>query len=85
MLNSLPVASYKCILCYYTNETSQIQVARISNIPGWYFERVVFPRQRILFEAPEEALMEIYTYMMATAVLSRLHCKRLQVDYNDRP
>ena len=64
MLNSLPVASYKCILCYYTNETSQI---------------------RILFEAPEEALMEIYTYMMATAVLSRLHCKRLQVDYNDRP
>ena len=47
-----------------------MQVARISNISNWYFERVVFPGQELTFEAPKEAQVEIHTGMMASAILS---------------
>jgi hypothetical protein len=74
-------ASPKHILCHYINATSQIQIARISNIPNWHFERVVFPGQHLLFEAPQKAKMEIHTNTMATSVLSdSISCQRLQVN-----
>ncbi len=69
------------IFCCYVNATSQIQVARISNITNWYFERVVFPGQRLLFEALPEAQLEIHTGMMASAILSdKIACKDLCID-----
>lgn len=43
------------------NATHQIQVVRIGNIPNWYFERVMFPGQRLMFEAAAEAVLEIHT------------------------
>ena len=58
------------IICCYINATSRIQIARITNIPNWYFERVVFPGQRLVFEAMAEAQLEIHCGMMATAILS---------------
>jgi hypothetical protein len=68
------------ILCCYVNATSQIQIARITNITNWYFERVVFPGQRLVFEAFPEALLEIHSGMMASAILSdTIPCKRLCV------
>jgi hypothetical protein len=68
------------LLCYYTNRSSQLEVARISNIPGWYFERVVFPGQRLMFEAPNTASLEIYTGKGATVMLSdRIACTNLQI------
>lgn len=71
------------ILCCYVNITSHIQIARITNIPNWYFERVVFPGQRLVFEALSEAQLEIHTGMMASAILSdRIPCDRLRVDDN---
>jgi hypothetical protein len=45
-------------------------VTRISNIPNWYFERVVFPGQRLVFEVLPEAQMEVHTGMMASAIIS---------------
>lgn len=72
------------ILCCYVNATNQIQVARITNIPNWYFERVVFPGQRLVFEAFPEALLEIHTGMMASAILSdTISCISLCVKEND--
>ncbi|MFM9157568.1 MAG: DUF1830 domain-containing protein [Dolichospermum sp.] len=69
------------MLCCYVNATSKIQVARISNIPNWYFERVVFPGQRLVFEVPKEAQMEIHTGMMASAIISdTIPCDRLVVN-----
>lgn len=66
------------ILCSYVNATSQIQIARIANVADWYFERVVFPGQHLLFEAPPEAQLEIYTGTIATAILSeKIRCDRL--------
>jgi hypothetical protein len=81
ILDAIPPEQSGKILCCYVNATSKIQVARISNIPNWYFERVVFPGQRLVFEAPLEAHMEIHTGMMASAILSdTIPCDRLALD-----
>ncbi|HEY9834302.1 MAG TPA: DUF1830 domain-containing protein [Stenomitos sp.] len=72
------------ILCCYVNATSHIQIARITNIPNWYFERVVFPGQRLVFEALAKAQLEIHSGMMASAILSdTIPCDRLRVEDND--
>ena len=77
----LPFKYHRRILCCYVNSTSKIQIARIANIANWYFERVVFPGQRLLFEAVPEAHLEIYTYVTPTAILSdKLLCDRLRLD-----
>ena len=80
ILDPLPPEQAEKILCCYVNATSKIQVARISNIPNWYFERVVFPGQRLVFESPETAQLEIHTGMMASAILSdTIPCDRLAI------
>ncbi|USR90177.1 DUF1830 domain-containing protein [Phormidium yuhuli AB48] len=80
ILDPLPKDSSDPILCCYINATSQIQVARITNIQNWYFERVVFPGQRLVFEAMPQAQLEIHTGMMASAILSdTISCQRLKV------
>ena len=78
ILDSLPPEQSDRLLCCYVNATSKIQIARISNIANWYFERVVFPGQRLVFEAPPQATLEIHTGMMASAILSdKIPCERL--------
>ena len=68
------------ILCYYANVTDEIQVVRIANIPNWYFERVVFPGQRLMFESATEAVLEIHTGAMPSAILSdKIPCYVLRV------
>ncbi len=68
------------ILCYSVNSTTQIQRARITNIPNWLFERVIFPRQRLLFEAIPEGLLEIQTCsQQGESVFCRIPCLQLQV------
>ncbi len=84
ILDPLPPEQSGIILCCYVNATSKIQVARISNISNWYFERVVFPGQRLVFEAPREAQMEIHTGMMASSILSdTIPCDRLIISDSD--
>ena len=81
-----PVPSYlhDRIVCCYVNATSKIQIARITNIPNWYFERVVFPGQHLIFEALPEALLEIHSGMMASAILSdTILCDRLRMEQNN--
>ena len=81
ILDPLPPEQSGKILCCYVNATSKIQVARISNVSNWYFERVVFPGQRLVFEAPLESQLEIHTGMMASAILSdTIPCDRLAID-----
>lgn len=81
ILDPLPSNKNAQILCCYVNATSQIQIARITNVPNWYFERVVFPGQRLVFETISEALLEIHTGMMASSVLSdTIPCDRLQMN-----
>ncbi|MEG4507776.1 DUF1830 domain-containing protein [Microcoleus sp. F8-D3] len=68
------------ILCYYANVTNLVQVVRIENIPNWYFEKVIFPGQRLMFEAAAEAVLEIHTGTVASAILSdKIPCYVLRV------
>jgi hypothetical protein len=68
------------IVCCYENVTPKLQVVRITNIPNWYFEKVVFPKQRLLFEALPQASLEVYTGDIAQAILAdHIPCDRLQI------
>lgn len=81
ILDPLPSGSSDWIFCCYLNATNKIQIARITNVENWYFERVVFPGQRLVFETTPKALLEIHTGMMASAILSdTIPCGRLMVD-----
>ncbi|MGA7932523.1 MAG: DUF1830 domain-containing protein [Kovacikia sp.] len=80
VFDPLPAESTNQIICCYVNATSRIQVVRVTNITSWYFERVVFPGQRLVFEALPEALLEIHTGMMASSILSdTIPCNRLRI------
>lgn len=84
-LDPVPNGQKNCILCCYVNATSQIQIARITNIPNWYFERVVFPGQRLVFEAHDTAVLEIHSGMMASAILSdTIPCAKLSLQKIER-
>ena len=65
-------------LCYYFNPSSRVQVAKLvgRSLNDW--ERVVFPRDRILFDAPESAWLEVYSQDDRQTVLEqRLSCSQL--------
>lgn len=83
MIQTLPDSqtslTSKCdrlILCCYVNVTAQIQVIRIQNIPNLHLERVVFPRERLMFEAVPEAQLEIRNSQNITVIVP---CQNLQV------
>ncbi|ELR99618.1 DUF1830 domain-containing protein [Gloeocapsa sp. PCC 73106] len=83
ILDPIPGAKPEQIRCCYVNATSQIQVVRITNVASWYFERVAFPGHRLVFESFPEALLEIHTGMMASAILSdTFPCKDLEIEDN---
>jgi 3-hydroxymyristoyl/3-hydroxydecanoyl-(acyl carrier protein) dehydratase len=68
-------------LCYYGNFTSQMQIARIKNLPNLKFERVVFPGDRLLFEALPEAQLEVYINKTGSEMLlNKISCDRLRVN-----
>ena len=69
------------ILCWYLNNTSKVQIARITNIPNWYFERTVFPGERFLFEALPSAQLEVCRSAETGAIVcERILCDRLRVE-----
>jgi len=85
-LDPVPNEERDCVLCSYINITNQIQVARITNVPNWYFERVVFPGQRLVFESLAFGILEIHTGMMASAIMSdSIPCDRLIIDNSCDP
>lgn len=68
------------ILCCYVNATAHIEVVRITNISHWYFERVVFPGQRLLFKAPITAKLEIHTGTSISSILTEtVDCQKLRL------
>lgn len=84
ILDSLSPEDRNVICCCYVNSTSQIQIARITNVHEWYFERVVFPGQKLLFETPKHGYLEIHTGMMASSILSdKIPCQQLIVTADD--
>ena len=84
ILDPIPSGQKGSILCCYVNATSSIQVVRITNLAPWYFERVVFPGQRLVFECFSQGLLEVHTGMMASAIISdTIPCDRLCIHQGD--
>ncbi|MEQ8756640.1 MAG: DUF1830 domain-containing protein [Coleofasciculus sp. G1-WW12-02] len=80
MINSLPTEYTNRILCYYTNPSKQIQIIRITDIPNWHFDRVLFPQQRLLFEAIPYAHLDVYKNRVgAVDLVTKILCDFLQV------
>jgi hypothetical protein len=67
--NLRPITTSSQLLYSYINTTSSLQVIQIVNIPNWYFERVIFPGQRLLFYAPPNADLEVQTSYFGQAIL----------------
>ncbi|MDB9510539.1 DUF1830 domain-containing protein [Kamptonema animale CS-326] len=69
------------ILCFYTNGTRFIQIIRMADMAEPSLERVVFPGQRLLFEALPEAFLEISTAnLTATIVTKKIQCASIHVE-----
>lgn len=64
----------------YKNRTHQLQIMRITNIPNWYYERIVFPNRYLLFHAPTGAKLEIHDGKPITAVIEdTIDCASLKL------
>jgi hypothetical protein len=68
-------------LCCYCNFSRQIQVIRIDDPALDYFERVVFPGQRLLFEAPISAVLKVYHGRVTVIEVDQVSCRQLQVQF----
>ena len=81
-LDALPKSYPHQILCCYSNQSPNLQVVRITNIPHWYFERVVFPHDWLLSAAVLGATLEIYGGDgMTTLRVDSIPCDRLQMTF----
>ena len=70
----------KSIICAYKNRTSSLQIIKIENIKNFYWEKVVFSGQTILFNTIKQAKLAIYSNENATAILTdTIACLKLQV------
>jgi hypothetical protein len=84
-IDGLPPATIS-LTCSYANRTGTLQIVRITNVEGWYFERVVFPGQTILFCTAQDAVLEIYTGSHATCLLAdTISCTQLEVQEFSSP
>jgi hypothetical protein len=76
MLNSF---EQHLIPCSYRNETSTLQIVRISVPTMAYFERVIMPGQIIYFKALKDSALEIHNAKMASSMhIDTLPCEQLQ-------
>ncbi len=48
------------VLCHYINSTHKMQLIRVLDNHNCNYEKVIFPQQRILFEAILEGRLEVY-------------------------
>lgn len=68
-----------CIFCFYTNMNDRIQVIKVTNIPNYYWEKTIFPRQRLIFKGTSSAFLEIYNSNDTVNPSNIIHCQQLQI------
>lgn len=75
------------MLCYHINDTCNTQNIRVMSEAICHFERIVFARERILFEAFPDSYLEVYSFRLEGSRMgtrmSRIACRLLRV--NDEP
>jgi hypothetical protein len=68
------------IFCHYGSSSPYVEIVKISYGCSFCLERTIYPLQQIFFDAPVDAVVEIYTCEFAVAVLSdRISCQELQI------
>ena len=68
------------VLCCYVNATKRIQVVRLSHLSEGDWEHILFPAQNFMFEAPPEAMLEIYkSPTLSVTPPEYVLCRTLQV------
>jgi Domain of unknown function (DUF1830) len=68
------------VLCFYVNATKRIQVVRLSHLTEGEWEHILFPAQNFMFEAPPEAMLEVYkSPTLSIAPPDYILCRTLQV------
>jgi hypothetical protein len=72
------------ILCYYINDTVDTQIIRMVGESVYHFERIVFPKERVLFEAFLESYLEIHSSSPGRDRITRSECRLFQVNENQR-
>ncbi|MGA7933079.1 MAG: DUF1830 domain-containing protein [Kovacikia sp.] len=66
------------ILCYYTNQTDQTQTVKVCDLPSGSFERLVLPKQSILFQSQPNLQLEIYSSTDNAPALEKVSCDSLR-------
>ncbi len=52
----------------YHNDTRALQIIRVVHQGNWRYEQIVFPGQRLLFEAPPDVELEVHTNDVSSGV-----------------
>ena len=78
---SLSIEPTKNILCYHHNSSAQMQMIKFFNNGINYSSKMVFPGQRIMFEAEPDSQVKILSNQKGNTLLSQLiNCQDLQVN-----
>ena len=76
MLTNCSNPENQTLLCAYINLTSQIQVAKIPGNPE--FEKVIFPDEKLLFDAPEASELKLFIEIAGkTSLFASIPCQQL--------
>ncbi|WP_404783634.1 DUF1830 domain-containing protein [Altericista sp. CCNU0014] len=59
-MQQVPAVLSPPVLCCYVNPSKRIQVVRLSHLSEGEWEHILFPAQQFMFEAPPEAMLEVY-------------------------
>lgn len=77
MGTNFSIPQNQTLLCGYVNTTSQIQVAKIPE--NHQFEKVIFPYEKLLFDAPEGSELKIFIQIAGkTSLFASIPCQKLQ-------
>ncbi len=77
----IATARLSTMLCYYINSTNKIQLIRVIKDRCLSLEKIVFPQQRILFEAMPEGQLEIYYSQGKNPKIAQtIPCQNLKVN-----
>lgn len=78
--NSTSMQQSPKVLCHYFNSTYKIQLIRLWNGRSYSLERIIFPQQRILFEAKPEETLKVHVKRDGKQLLETIFiCHSLQV------
>lgn len=68
------------MLCYYINDTVDTQIIRVVSESAYHFELIVFPKERVLFEALLESYLEIHSSFLDGTRVTRSECRLFQIN-----